>query len=100
MRQKNACKMEEFCEHTITDSLSLDEEIAVIKAENVELSKTVSSIQKELSTFIMDAVSIAVDSDSNFIIETKKGGRQYSTGIRELYYTLLADENHLLKYII
>ena len=92
MRQKNACKMEEFCEHTIADSLSLDEEIAVIKAENVELSKTLSSIQKELSTFITDAVSIAVDSDSNFIIETKTGGRQYSTGIRKLYYTLLADQ--------
>jgi len=92
MHQKNACKMEEFCEHTIADSLSLDEEIAVIKAENMELSKTLSSIQKELFTFITDAVSIAVDSDSNFIIEKKTGGWQYSTGIRKLYYTLLADQ--------
>ena len=40
----------------------------------------------------MDAVSIAVDSDSNFIIEKKTGGWQYSTGIRKLYYTLLADQ--------
>lgn len=90
--QKKTCEMEEFCKHAMADTLCLDEEIAAIKAENIELSKTHSAVQNELSTFITDTISITVDSNSNFIIETKTGGKQYSTGIRKLYYTLLADQ--------
>lgn len=49
MRQKNTGRMGEFCKHAIADSFSLDEEIDAIKAENIELSKTLASIQTELS---------------------------------------------------
>ena len=91
MLQKKTCELEEFSKHAIADTLSLEEEIAAIKAENIELSKTFASVQKELST-VTDAISITIDSDANFIIETKTGGKQYSAGIQKLYYTLLADQ--------
>ena len=75
-------ELEEFSRHTNTDIL---EEIEAIKAENMELSNTLASVQKELSTFITDTVSITA-------FETKSGGKQYSAGIRRLYYTLLANQ--------
>ena len=92
MLHRKTCELEEFSRHTTTDTLSLVEEIETIKEENIELSNTLASVQKELSTFITDAVSITVDPESNFIIETRNGGKQYSEGIRRLYYTLLADQ--------
>ena len=88
MLQNKTSEMEEF----IADNLSLEEEIAIIKEKNVELSKALVSVQNELSTVVTDAVSITVDNDSNFVIETKTGGTQYSASIRSLYYTLLADQ--------
>ena len=88
MLQNKTSEMEEF----IADSLSLEEEIAIIKEKNVELSKALVSVQNELSTVVTDAISITVDNDSNFVIETKTGGTQYSASIRSLYYTLLADQ--------
>ena len=75
MLQRKISELKEFCKYTIADTLSLDEEIAAIKAENIELSKTLTSVQKELSTVITDVISITADSDSNFVIETKDGGR-------------------------
>ena len=60
--------------------------------KKVQLSKALVSIQNELSTVVTGAVSITVDNDSNFIIETKTGGPQYSASIRSLYYALLADQ--------
>ena len=88
MLQRKTCEVEEF----IADSLSLEEELTVIKEKNIELSKALVSVQKELSAVTTDAISITVDTDSNFIIETKTGGTQYSPSIRSLYYTLLADQ--------
>ena len=87
MLQNKTREMEEF----IADSLSLEEEIAIIKEKNVELSALVS-VQNELSTVVTDAFSITVDNNFNFVIETKTGGTQYSVSIRSLYYTLLADQ--------
>ena len=90
MLQRKTCELEEFSRHTTTDTLSLAEEIEAIKAcaESMELSNILASVQKELSTFITDAVSITIDSESNFIIETKTVDKQYSAGIRIGYITL------------
>ena len=88
MLQKTTCEMEGY----VADTLSLEEEVASVKSKNMELSKALASAQKELSTIITDADSVNFDSDYNFVIETKTGGKQYSTGIRRLYYTLLADQ--------
>ena len=77
MLQNKTREMEEF----IANSLSLEEEIAIIKEKNVDLSKALVSVQNELSTVITDAISITVDNDSNFVIETKTGGTQYSASI-------------------
>lgn len=77
MLQRKTCEVEEF----IADSLSLEEEITVIKEKNIELSKALVSVQKELSAVTTDAISITVDTDSNFIIETKTGSTQYSPSI-------------------
>ena len=72
MKSKNLqmlhSELEEFSRHTNTDILNLVEQIEAIKAENMELSNTLASVQKELSTFITDAVSIIA-------FETKTGGK-------------------------
>lgn len=79
-------------ESMMTDFMGLVGEIEDMKEKNFVLSHALKSAQSELATFT-DATTVTFDDASmNFIFETKSGDRKYSSVIRTLYYTLLADQ--------
>ena len=92
MTRSKTSEMEKQHQYTLCDILSLEDELQAVKAENLEMSQIIESIRNELSAMTTGDLPIAVDSKSNFVIETMTGGKQYSAAIRKLYYTLLADQ--------
>ena len=89
--KRDIISLQRLCESAQYDSASFEEAVEDTLEENLELSKALVSVRKELST-IKDATSIIVDlKKMNFSFETKDGKR-YSPTIRKLYYTLLADQ--------
>jgi len=61
------------------------------KAENLEMSQIIESNESELSTLTVGGFSIPVDSKSNFVIETRNGGKQYfaATYSKIILYTFI-----------
>ena len=64
----------------------LEEELASLHEENVDLSMALSSLEAELSN---DTENMFVGDEKNFTFQTKLG-RKYSPSIQKLYYTLLS----------
>lgn len=83
-------KCEENLEATVCDSMYYEEELML---KNEELCDLVESLRKE-----NDTPSISTDScqlsrtDRGFCFKTKDGGHVYTTKVRALYYTLLAQQ--------
>ena len=68
----------------------LEEEVARLQEDNVDLSIAMSELENELASFPDDRTGTCKADDVDFSIHTKCG-RRYSPAIRKLYYTLLAD---------
>jgi hypothetical protein len=65
--------------------------------KNSELTETISSLQKEVLKPQFEIVSVKCEKDENgrlggFTFHTKDGKKNYSDAVRQLYYTLLADQ--------
>ena len=73
-----ASKFHKLYQDTISDCMVLEESIEDIQEENIQLSKALALVQREIST--MD----------EFCFKTKSNGKTYSPAIRKLYYALLA----------
>ena len=84
--RKKGHEIQDKLETTYLDSVYYYEEML---AKMDELNALVDSLKSEMTSPPI-AGSVG-DSDSLFCLETKEGGRVYSTAIRELYYKLLAD---------
>ena len=69
---------------------SLEEDIARMQEDNIDLSMAISALKTELASISSDT-STCTGSDVDFSIQTKCG-RRYSPAIRKLYYTLLANQ--------
>ena len=69
----------------------LEEEVAQLQEDNIDLSVAISAVQSELTSISVDTTCTSTVCDVDFCIETKCG-RRYSPAIRKLYYTLLADQ--------
>ena len=88
-------KSHEKLETTITDSVHFEEELL---AKNHELSELVATLWEEIAMLsTTSAVSLlgSVDESNDsftFCFQTKEGGKIYTPAIRELYYSLLADQ--------
>ena len=81
--ERKAVKFQEF--HS-----SLEEDIARMQEDNIDLSMAISALKTELASISSDT-STCTGSDVDFSIQTKCG-RRYSPAIRKLYYTLLANQ--------
>ncbi len=91
--QKKLHKANDMYESTLSDLFHVEDDLL---ESNSELSEVVTSLQKETSTH-GGAVSFSSDFDENgqlvnFSFLTKCGGKFYSESIRQLYYSLLADQ--------
>ena len=75
--QKKLCKAQDACESTLTDLLYLEDDLL---EKNSELLEIITSLEKETATC------------NELIFETKCGRKLYSNQIRQLYYSLLADQ--------
>ena len=73
---------------TIADSMYYEEEIL---AKNEVLSEQVKCLQEEISSSTIIPGATSVD-NSKFYFKTKGDDRVYTTAVRELYYTLLAQQ--------
>ena len=77
--ERKAVKFQEF--HS-----SLEDDIAQMQEDNIDLSMAISALKTELASISSDT-STCTGSDVDFSIQTKCG-RRYSPAIRKLYYTL------------
>ena len=67
----------------------------MLLSENEELSKLVDHLKKEITNLSGSNVTLVSDTDqgtANFCFQTKDGNKVYTTAVRELYYTLLANQ--------
>ena len=92
--RKQTQEVREKLEATIADHMHYEDELL---EKNSELSEVIGSLQDEIVTLPNSAVSLigSLDKDNRsvkFCFETKDGNRKYSPAIRELYYSLLADQ--------
>ncbi len=89
--RKKVHKSQQKLEAAITDSSYYEEEIL---GKNEDLSDLVKCLKKEISTALVTTSVSDIDSvgDSRFCFQTKDDGRVYTTAVRELYYTLLAQQ--------
>lgn len=73
-----------------------DEEFKELLLKNQELTETIHDLQVELekSVWPVDSISSSMDEDQSvkLCFNTMDGGKQYSSSIRSLYYSLLADQ--------
>ena len=82
--KRKLIKMEETCEASQNDLIKTELEMERIEEENADMMATLYSMQGE--------VLCNSETDSiNFTFQTKSG-KQYSHRIRNLYYTLLAEQ--------
>ena len=74
----------------------MNEKFEELLLQNQEYAETIHDLQVELekSAWPVDSISSSIDEDQSikFCFNTKDGGRQYSSSIRNLYYSLLADQ--------
>ena len=81
-------------EAVIADFTRYEEEIL---EKNEDLSDLVGSLKNEISTLRDTSLTLVGEYDgsgssASFCFKTKEGGRVYTHSIRELYYTLLANQ--------
>ena len=74
----------------------MDEKFEELLLQNQEFAETINDLQVELekSAGPVDSICSSIDEDQSikFCFNTINGGRQYSSSIRNLYYSLLADQ--------
>ena len=92
--QKKVKKVTKLYEDTLADLLEMEDDLFM---KNSELLETVSSLQKEVLKPQFEIVSVKCEKDENgdlggFTFHTKDGKKNYSDTVRQLYYTLLADQ--------
>lgn len=93
MIEKQNVALRKKCAKSKKVQFCLEEEIANLHLENVDLSMDLAELEKDLC----DGGSGAdVASEENFTFQTKNG-KQYSPGIRKLYYTLLTNQVPAMK---
>ena len=77
---------------TVTDSIHFEEKAL---EKNEELTKLVGDLKAEIAAISCSSVSLVgnvSDQSVSFCFQTKDGGRVYTHAIRELYYSLLANQ--------
>lgn len=89
-----ASKSQLKLEAAITDSIHYEEEIL---KKNEDLCELVGSLKNEISALRGSSLALVGEYDgsgssASFCFQTKEGGRVYTNAIRELYYTLLANQ--------
>ena len=87
-----ARKCEERLEVTVADSIHYEEELLGL---NEQHTKLIRDLKTEISALSCSSVSIlgsGHDQSVSFCFQTKDGGRVYTHAIRELYYSLLANQ--------
>ena len=82
-------KYQEKLEATVTDFTRYEDEIL---EKNDELTGLLSALKKEIVGLPCCNVSLLQSSSNEFFFQTKDGGRVYTHAIRQLYYSLLADQ--------
>jgi hypothetical protein len=92
--QKKVKKVNKLYEDTLADLLEMEDDMF---EKNFELLETISSLQKEVLKPQFEIVSVKCEKDENgdlggFTFHTKDGKKNYSDTVRQLYYTLLADQ--------
>ena len=79
-------------EATVADGAHYEDKLL---SENEELSEIIDHLKKEITTLSGSSITLVSDTDqgtANFCFRTKDGGKVYTTAVRELYYTLLANQ--------
>ena len=92
--RKQTQKTREKFDAAVTDFVHYEEQLLT---ENEELSDLICSLKQDIQSLSSSTVSLVgsfskTDSSINFRFETKDGGKVYTPAIRELYYTLLAEQ--------
>ena len=92
--RKQTQKTKEKFDSAVTNYVHYEEQLL---AENEELSDLICSLKQEIRSLSASTVSLVgsfskTDRSINFWFETKDGGKVYTPAIRELYYTLLAEQ--------
>ena len=85
-------KCQEKLETTAADFIHFEEEVL---GKNDELTRLVFDLKAEITDLSSSSVSLLGNSNSqlvSFCFETKDGSRVYTHAIRELYYSLLANQ--------
>ena len=92
--QKKVNTANKLLENTVADLLQVEDDLLT---KNSELVEVISSLQKEILKPQFEIVSVKSEIDENghlsgFTFHTKDGKKNYSDTIRQLYYSLLADQ--------
>ena len=92
--QKKVQKNKKILEATMVDGAHYED---VLLSENKKLSELINQLKKEFTALSGSNVTLVSDTDSDkgtatFCFRIKDGSKVYTTAIRELYYTLLADQ--------
>ena len=90
--RKNIHKNQQKLEATIADAAHYEDKLL---SENEELSEIIDHLKKDITTLSGSSITLVSDTDqgtANFCFRTKDGGKVYTTAVRELYYTLLANQ--------
>ena len=92
--QRNVDRANKLYENTLADLLQVEDDLLM---RNSTLMETVSSLKKEILKPQFEIVSVKCETDENghlggFTFHTKEGKKSYSDTIRQLYYSLLADQ--------
>ena len=88
-KQLMSCK--KSYEAAVNKIVSLNEAYYDMEEQNVELSEALASVEKELLT-VTEASTIFIDKNGSFCFMMKSGRKQYLPVVRQLYYSLLADQ--------